>query len=192
MAGVRERVLEPRARSLALTLHADWVMSRLAALALEQVQTPDFEGEFRCWLSREFAMAQPSKRSSVSSAVVTGLSSAAAGGTGGRMFEAKPSLRPTRPMRAAQGTAQRPWLRLAFSWATFFWRSKRKQIGRRAETRLATKEKSTNKEVQFGRRAETRLATKENPSNKEAITASGYKAHNRPHRYTAPSQTGPS
>jgi hypothetical protein len=54
--------------------------------------------------------------------------------------------------------------RVAFSWATFFWRSKRKQIGRRAETRLATKENPSNKEVQLGRRAETQPAMKEKQS----------------------------
>ena len=76
-------------------------------------------------------------------AVGTGLSSAAAGGSGWRMFEAQPSLRQTRLLRAAQGTAQRPCLRLAFSLVRFFWRSKRNELGRRAETRLATKEKTS-------------------------------------------------
>ena len=71
-------------------------------------------------------------------AVGTGLSSAAAGGSGWRMFEAQPSLRQTRPMRAAQGTAERPCLRLAFSLVRFFWRSKRNELGCRAETRPAT------------------------------------------------------
>ncbi len=71
-------------------------------------------------------------------AVGTGLSSAAAGGSGWRMFEAQPSLRQTRLLRAAQGTAQRPCLRLAFSLVRFFWRSKRNELGRRAESRPAT------------------------------------------------------
>jgi hypothetical protein len=62
------------------------------------------------------------------------------------MFEAQPSLRQTRPTRAAQGPAQRHGLRLAFSLGTFFWRSKRKYLGRRAETRLAQKKKSPFKQ----------------------------------------------
>ncbi|PKO74042.1 MAG: hypothetical protein CVU21_25455 [Betaproteobacteria bacterium HGW-Betaproteobacteria-15] len=37
--------------------------------------------------------------------------------------------------RAAQGTPKGTGLRLAFSLGTFFWRSKRKCLGRRAETR---------------------------------------------------------
>ncbi len=84
------------------------------------------------------ASADTARASGSPIAVGAGLSSAAAGGSGWRMFEAQPSLRQTRPMRAAQGTAQRPCLRLAFSLVRFFWRSKRNELGRRAETRLAT------------------------------------------------------
>jgi hypothetical protein len=102
MAGGRERVREPdTACSLAaLTLHAVWVVSRFASLALERlVRLPvdlsslavfsEHASAWKgCWQSREFAMAKPSKRISAPSAVVTGLSSAAAGGSGWRMFEA--------------------------------------------------------------------------------------------------------
>ena len=116
----------PRARALARTLHAVWSVSRVAALAL------GWCADSGCF--REFAMPKASERIwywywiwlFACPAVEPGLSSAAAGGSGGRMFEAKPSLRPTRPLRAAQGTAQRPWRRLAFSLLTLFWRSKRK------------------------------------------------------------------
>jgi hypothetical protein len=130
----------PRASSLALTLHVDWVVSRVAPLALGTERS--IEGKSGCWLFREFAMAKPSKRSSVPTAVVTGRSSAAAGGSGWRMFEAKPSLRQTRPLRAAQGTAQRPCLRLAFLLLPFLWRSKEKEGACRGATRPATKEKT--------------------------------------------------
>jgi hypothetical protein len=51
------------------------------------------------------------------------------------MFEPKASLRAPRANRAAQGTAQRPGLRLAFLLPSFLWRSKEKKVGRRAETR---------------------------------------------------------
>jgi hypothetical protein len=98
-----------------------------------------------------------------SPAMVTVPSSAAVGGSGLALFEAQPSLARPRPTRAAQGTAQRHGLWLAFSWGTFFWRSKRKCLGCRAETRPATKTKLSNKEMPHGRRAKTRPAPQANP-----------------------------
>src|SRR5690606_22264327 len=58
--------------------------------------------------------------------------------------------------RAAQGTPQGPGLRLAFLLGTFLWRSKEKCLGRRAETRPATKatsqrQKKNKKTVRLGR-----------------------------------------
>jgi len=56
----------------------------------------------------------------------TGLSSAAASGSGLALSEPQASLARPRLTRAAQGTAKWPGLRLAFLLLTFLWRSKEK------------------------------------------------------------------